>query len=120
MRVVSFLRGHSCPIQMCLCFPIRLLQIITIPLIFISFGSHSSNLPSIDSLFKTPQISQPSLSLDGKYFIALYTENDQTSLLSFNLETREVCRAGLPEDCDIYGYHWASNETIIYEMGRYK
>jgi dipeptidyl aminopeptidase/acylaminoacyl peptidase len=120
MRANSFLSSHSCRIQISLRFPIRLFNIISILILFTFLESNSSDLPPIDSLFKTPRIDEPSLSLDGKYFVALYTENDQTSLLSFNLETKEVVRAGLPDGCDVYGYHWASNETIIYEMGRYK
>jgi dipeptidyl aminopeptidase/acylaminoacyl peptidase len=89
-------------------------------LVVLTFNSFSNSLPPVDSLFKAPRYSNPSLSLDGKYFVALYTENDQTGLMTLNVETKEAGRTTLPEGCDVYGYHWVSNDNIIYEMSRFK
>jgi pimeloyl-ACP methyl ester carboxylesterase len=54
--------------------------------------------PDIASLFRAPRYSRPSLSPDGRYFVALFTEDDQTSLMSFNLETHEAGRTSLPDE----------------------
>jgi dipeptidyl aminopeptidase/acylaminoacyl peptidase len=76
--------------------------------------------PPIDSLFMNPRFSHPSLSLDGNYFAALYSEDDQQSLLSYDLVNKKAGRTSAPEGRDIYDYHWVSNESIIYEMSYLK
>jgi len=76
--------------------------------------------PSIDSLFTNPQVFQASLSWDGKYFVALYSEKDQISLMSYNLQTKKASRTSVPDHCDVWDYHWKNNESIIYEMIRDK
>jgi dipeptidyl aminopeptidase/acylaminoacyl peptidase len=78
------------------------------------------SLPSIDELFRNPRITHVSLSLDGEYFAALYSDGDQTSLMTYNIQTKQAGRTGLPEFCDVSNYHWVSNESIIYEMSRHK
>jgi len=66
-------------------------------LTLLSLNSFLVAQPSIDLLFKVPRYSCPSLSIDGKYFAALYTEDDRTSIMTLNLESKEAGRTSLPE-----------------------
>lgn len=88
-------------------------------LLFVIHG-FSANTPSIEDLFKAPQFTQPSLSMDGEFFVARFIENDQAFLMSYNLKNKKAVRMGVPKGCDIYDYDWVSNEAMIYDMSRDK
>jgi dipeptidyl aminopeptidase/acylaminoacyl peptidase len=96
------------------------LPYLAFALLLSSLTSFCASPPSIEDLFKSPRLSTASLSLDGLYFAALYSDSDQTSLMTLNLQTKQAGRTAVAEYCDVYDYHWASNETIIYEISRRK
>jgi dipeptidyl aminopeptidase/acylaminoacyl peptidase len=94
---------------------------ILISSFFLCFLNIFSDTIPIDTLIKKPNITGVSLSLDGKYVAALYTDtNDQQLLLTHNVETGETKKLREPSKYDIYSYSWASNTHLVYKVGENK
>jgi dipeptidyl aminopeptidase/acylaminoacyl peptidase len=93
---------------------------LTILVFMAALSAFPASPPSLDSLFRTPLYSYASLSIDGKYFAALYSQNDQTALMTYDIQKRVYGRTYPPDYCDVYDYDWVSNEELIYQLSRSK
>jgi acetyl esterase/lipase len=75
----------------------------------------------IDSIIKKPIISNVSLSLDGEFAAAIYSnEKDRQLLMTKNIRTGEEFTLKERNNGDIYNYMWASNNKIIYNVSKKK
>lgn len=85
--------------------------------------SSSDEIP-IESIVRKPEISDVSLSLDGKYVAALHNDsNDQGQMLTYNIDRKEKKIYKPVSGLDVSRYYWVSNDYMVYyvnqQHGRY-
>lgn len=83
--------------------------------------SYGSPIP-VENIIRKPEITNVSLSYDGKCVAALYTDStDQRQLLTWNLEINDKnLLRHKRKDYDIYHYEWASNSHLLYYTNEIK
>ena len=80
--------------------------------------SFSDEIP-IESIVRKPEISDVSLSLDGKYVAALHNDsNDQGQMLTYNINRKEKKIYKPVPDLDVYDYYWVSNDYLVYYVSQ--
>lgn len=82
--------------------------------------SFSSLIP-IDTIIKKPIIRNVSLSLDGDYAAAIYTnEKDKQILMTYAIASGKKNYLKLFKKGDIYNYEWASNTHLVFNVSKQK
>lgn len=83
----------------------------------INFGSE---IP-IDSIVRKPQVTDVSISMDGKYIAALYTDScDKEKFLSYNVDNGKTKFITPDSYHDVCDYYWVSNNDIVYYLNQEK
>ena len=86
--------------------------------IICSLVSFGDEIP-IESIVRKPEISDVSLSLDGKYIAALHNDSsDQGQMLTYNIDSKEKKIYKPVPDLDVYDYYWVSNDYLIYYVSQ--
>lgn len=89
-------------------------SLIVLFIYFLTTSIYFSRVP-IKTIMKKGQISDVSLSLDGKYMAAIFSDNnDQQRLFTYNIDAKKSHVLKLGFDHDVYDYKWVSNTHLIY------
>ncbi len=76
---------------------------------------------SLDSIVRRPIISKVSLSPDGQFVAAIYSnEKDRQLLMTKHIFSQEEFLLKERNNGDIYRYRWASNTRIVYNVSKMK
>ena len=73
---------------------------------------------SVQDFVRNPDIANPVLSRDGRYFAATAPIGGRMNLVVIDLETRKGVALTNYTNFDVIEVHWVGNERIVYSLGQ--
>jgi dipeptidyl aminopeptidase/acylaminoacyl peptidase len=77
-----------------------------------------SDKPTIEEIFRQPELSGPALSLDGKSMAATVPYKGRMNLAVIDLETRKANVVSGYNNFDVLGHTWVGNDYLLYSLGQ--
>ena len=93
-------------------------KVLVLVLFLFSASALAAELP-VEAFFKNPEFAQVQISPDGDYFAVVAPIQGRRNLVVLEASTfkaRPVTNLG-PDQTDIAGYTWVSNDRLVYNGG---
>lgn len=74
--------------------------------------------PTVEEIWRDPQLDRPILSQSGKYLAALAPSKGRMNLVIIDLETRKGTIITSYENFDVQGVVWVGDERLVYSLGQ--
>ena len=81
-------------------------------------GVNAAELLTIEDIWKSPQLSSPVLSRDGKYMAVTMPFKGRMNLAVVDLNTRQAYALTNYDSFDVQGVRWLGNDRLLYSLGQ--
>ena len=87
-------------------------------LLFAASAAAAQDTMSIEDIWKSPDLTQPVLSSDGKFMAVTMPFKGRMNLAVVDLETRKASALTDYESFDVQGVRWVGNDRLLYTLGQ--